>query len=716
VSAAVLAWHRLRWPREMDLARLQAISRLLAAAAGAPVVLETVGREGAVEHRLALPLSRSDAVIEQLRAAAPGLGMVALERRRPIEPTRALELRLTTSQRALRIEQAEIVSRAVLTALALARRGEQLVLQWQLLTAVPPARVASGSGSGEPLPMSVADVLVGRRGRLDGEGRQALRAKRALPVWRLAGRLAVSAATPAREQMLLRELVAALRLADSPGVRLLAKTCSPMRIDRFGRSWFAPLRLNSAELITVSGWPVGLTAGAPIERNGGRALPPSKAVPTGRRVVGVSTFPGRERPLALSAHDGLRHLHLLGPTGTGKSTLLLNLIAQDIAAGRGVVVIEPKGDLIREVLERVPADRLDDVVLFDPADERQPVGLNPLARNGRPPELVADQLLALFRGMYESSWGPRTNDIMAASLLTLARTAGATLCALPALLGEPSFRHRVVSALDDPIGLEPFWQAYENWSAAERQAAIAPTLNRIRPFLVRPQLRAVLGQARPRFDFSQVFSRRKVVLVSLAKGALGSEAAALLGSLILTQLWAAALRRATVSPARRQPVFVYVDEVQDYLRLPTDLGEALVQARGLGVGFVLAHQHLSQLDPSTRAAVLTNARSRVCFQLATDDARVLASGALSSDDLRELPVFEVYAQLVAEGAVQPWCSARTLPPSSSLSDPDDLCKRSRARYGIDRRIIDAELEQMIGGRRFGADDLSPRRRNDRGGR
>ena len=715
MNAATLAWHRLRWPREMDLARLQAISRLLAVAAGAPVVIETVGREGAVEHRLALPPARADAVIEQLRTAVPGLGVVTLEGRSPIEPRRALELRLTTSQRALRIEQAESVSRAVLTALALARRGEQLVLQWQLLTAMPPTRVASGAGSGEPLPMSVADVLVGRRGRLDGEARQALRAKRAFPVWRSVGRLAVRASTPAREQMLLRELVAALRLADSPGVRLFVKRCSPARIDRFARSWFAPLRLNSAEFVSVSGWPVGITAAVPVERSGAHALPPSKAVPSGERVVCVSTFPGRERPLALSARDGLRHLHLLGPTGTGKSTLLLNLIAQDIAAGRGVVVVEPKGDLIRDVVERIPARRLEDVVLLDPADERHPVGLNPLARNGRPPELVADQLLALFRGMYESSWGPRTNDIMAASLLTLARTAGATLCALPALLGEPSFRHRVVSALDDPIGLEPFWHAYENWSQAERQAAIAPTMNRIRPFLVRPQLRAVLGQARPRFDFSQVFSRRKVVLVSLAKGALGSEAATLLGSLILTQLWAAALRRATVSPERREPVFVYVDEVQDYLRLPTDVGEALVQARGLGVGFVLAHQHLSQLDASTRSAVLTNARSRVCFQLAPEDARVLASGALTADDLRELPVFEVYAQLVADGAVQPWCSGGTLPPSSPLSDPDALRKRSRERYGVDRQVVDAELEQLIGGR-FGADDLSPRRRNDRGGR
>src|SRR5262249_46292592 len=157
-----------------------------------------------------------------------------------------------------------------------------------------------------------------------------------------------------------------------------------------------------------------------------------------------------------------------------------------------------------DVLERIPEKRMDDVVVLDPADS-WPVGLNPLSAAGRPPELVADELLGMFRALYESSWGPRTNDILAASLLTLARTPGTTLCALPPLLLDAGFRQRIVAGLDDPIGLEPFWAGYEAWSEAERLAAIAPSLNRIRPFLLRPQLRGVLGQAQPRFGLSQVF-------------------------------------------------------------------------------------------------------------------------------------------------------------------------------------------------------------------
>ena len=398
----------------------------------------------------------------------------------------------------------------------------------------------------------------------------------------------------------------------------------------------------------------------------------------------------------------------------GKSTLLQNLITQDIAAGRAVVVIEPKGDLIHDVLERIPSHRLDDVVLLDPADEQQPVGLNPLATNGRPPELVADQLLGMFRSLYESSWGPRTNDILGASLLTLARTPGMTLCALPALLGDPAFRHRVVSGIDDPIGLEPFWMVFDAWSEAERSAAIAPTMNRIRPFLMRPQLRSILGQSQPRFDLTQVFTKRKILLVNLAKGVIGAEAAALLGSLILAQLWAAAQRRTTVPTERRHPTFVYIDEVQDYLRLPTDLGDALVQARGLGVGFVLAHQHLSQLDAATRSAVLQNARSRICFQLAAEDARVFADGSLAAEDFRELEAFEIYAQLVSDGAVQRWCSARTLPPSAAINDAANVRMASRKSYGVDRQVVDAEIERLISGNTIGSDDLVPRRRRDRG--
>jgi type IV secretory pathway TraG/TraD family ATPase VirD4 len=164
-----------------------------------------------------------------------------------------------------------------------------------------------------------------------------------------------------------------------------------------------------------------------------KALAPSSDIPSHGRVVMRSTYLGMERPLALSLADSLHHVHLVGPTGSGKSTLLLGLITQDMHAGRGVVVVDPKGDLGADVLDRVPADRVGDVVVLDPADEERPVGLNLLAHPGDSPELVVDQVVSIFHELYRDSWGPRTDDILRAALLTLVGVPGMTLAEVPLL-------------------------------------------------------------------------------------------------------------------------------------------------------------------------------------------------------------------------------------------------------------------------------------------
>jgi hypothetical protein len=379
-----------------------------------------------------------------------------------------------------------------------------------------------------------------------------------------------------------------------------------------------------------------------------------------------------------------------------------------------VVVIEPRGDLIADILERVPAARLGDVVLLDPTDTARPVGLNPLALAGRSPELVADQLLGLFHRLYAAHWGPRTQDILGASLLTLARTPNMTLTALPLLLTDAGFRRRIVPSVADPIGLAPFWRTFEGWREAERLNAIAPTMNKLRPLLLRPDVRAIIGQAQPRFALRQVFTERKVLLVNLAAGQVGPETSALLGSLVISQLWQAILGRSAIPPARRHPVSVVLDEFQTYLHLPVDLADALAQARGLGAPFTLAHQYLHQLDPAMRAGVLANAQSRVAFRLASEDARIMAADShLLPDDFQGLGAFECYAQLVARQAVQPWCSARTLPPSQPISDPALVRTTSRLRYGAPRDTIEAELHELVTPTRTPSpDDLLPRRRGD----
>jgi hypothetical protein len=292
-----------------------------------------------------------------------------------------------------------------------------------------------------------------------------------------------------------------------------------------------------------------------------------------------------------------------------------------------------------------------------------------------------------------------------------------TLCALPVLLNDASFRRRVVGRINDPIALGPFWAQYEAWSDAERAAATAPVQNKIRPMLINPRLRSVLGQVNPKFEVNDVFTKRRILLVNLAKGVVGPEASALLGSLIVAELWQAALGRTSIPPSKRHPVFMVFDEFQDFLNLPTDLADALGQARGLGVGLTLAHQHLHQLEPSMRSAVLANARSRLCFQLPLEDAKVIApSGSLpSAEEFTGLGAYECYVRLVADDSVQPWCSGRTLPPPPILRSPSEVLERSRRRYGTPRAEVEANIAVLVGGQLTKRDisDLEPRRR--RGG-
>ena len=707
-------WYELRWPREVTADQLLATFSILTTVVGTPCVLEVTGGPGGVVHRLGVHGRDLGGLLAQVRSAVPGLALTVVSRT-PLTIDRACEVRLNTRARALRTDDPERVARSVLNALALVGRGEALTLQWVLARPLIPSAVPKDAQLTGDHPISdVVSVLGGPNRPLDSDARAALRVKRGEPGWRVLGRLGVRAATTSRQRQLLARAVGALRTAESPGLHVRTRPINPRSVGLASLSWRYPTRLNLSELVTIVGWPMGRTSTLPVASAGSRSLPPSQTIPRTGRVLGTATFPGRERPLALSSGDGLRHMEVLGPTGSGKSTLLTNLIIQDMRAKRGVLVLDPKGDLIADALDLVPAERISDVVVIDPTDDA-PVGLNPLAAHGRSPELVADQLLSVFHTLY--TLGVRTQDILHAGLLTLAQVPGSTLASLPLLLSDAGFRRRVVSQIDDPVALGPFWSGFEQWSDAERVTATAPVLNKLRPFLLRPQLRAVIAQSTPKFEISEVFTERKIVLVNLAKGLLGPQASALLGALVISQFWQVTLGRAGIPQSRRHPVFVYLDEFADYLQLGTDLADALGQARGLGVGLVLAHQFLHQLDPAMRSAVLANARSRVCFQLTMEDARVMAAGGdePEAEDFASLAAYECYLQLVGGGAVQPWCSAATDPLPEPISDARAIRTASANSYGIARLQTEAALRETV----FGigpsdGHDLVPRRRG--GGR
>jgi Type IV secretory pathway, VirD4 components len=359
-----------------------------------------------------------------------------------------------------------------------------------------------------------------------------------------------------------------------------------------------------------------------------------------------------------------------------------------------VLVIEPKGDLVNDVLARVPAHRRDDVVIIEPNAERS-VGFNVLAGERDQAERRADQVVSLLAELHHGNLGPRSTDVALHAFTAVSRLSDGTLCDIPMLLTSPPFRRQVLTKVSDGLVLGPFFAWYDSLSDAERGQVVAPLLNKLRAFLSRDALRRMLGQAAPKFTLDELFSRRRVVLINLNKGELGPETASLLGALVLNQLWSAILRRSAVPHEQRHPVMVTIDEVQDYLHLPgVDLGDFFAQARGLGVAVTVAHQHLDQLSAAQRAGILANARSRVVFRPAPADAKPLAAAmgdALEGDDLMRLRAFEACAQLLVDSQITKPFSVKTRPLPAWSSSPTELRAASAKRYGVDG----AELDQAL---------------------
>ena len=695
-----LRWLSLHFGDQLGEAAVEGLLRQWALDHRAPVLtLEVRARLGQVHYFVGSSKATTADFSRQLGEWLPGLSVVDGAGRSTVQA--AGQLRGSSRLRPLRVDDPVAVSRAILGGLTAATgKGEELVLQLQLgprrMPMVVPADTPRAAHQG------LWQALTrGATGNIDGETRAALRAKVSQPGFACAIRLGVIAGTPERRRNLMHSLFAGLRSATGVSSQLRFRRCKPITVNEARSPLLWPLRLSTRELSGLLAWPLGSEAlpGQPAAHP--RKLRASVSVASSGRVVGISNAPGgEEQPLGLSVTASLLHLHVLGPTGTGKSTLLANLILQDLQSMRGCIVIDPKGDLVNDVLARVPSERADDIVVLDPSDISAPVGLNPLSGGFDDPaarQLAADSVLAVFHQLYADSWGPRTQDILHASLLTLARRSDASLVMLPLLLTNPGFRRSLTGSINDPIALGPFWAWYENLSDGERSQAIAPVMNKLRAVLMRPGVRAILGQINPRFNIRQVFTENKVLLVSLSKGTVGPDASALLGSLVIAQAWQATLERAAVPAARRRPVMIYVDEVQEYLHLPTDLADALAQARGLHVGFTLAHQFLGQLTPTMRSAILANARSQVCFQLSDDDAIAVARGGpqLVAEDFTSLGQFEIYAKLQTGRGAGNWASGRTLPMPNRAGKPSTVRAASRARWGRPLDEIERGFASLI---------------------
>jgi hypothetical protein len=424
--------------------------------------------------------------------------------------------------------------------------------------------------------------------------------------------------------------------------------------------------LSVPELAAVAHLPVD-EAIPGLHRAGAQAVSPPPGTPSagpGVKPIGVSDA-GHERPVGLRVADAAYHLHVLGATGSGKSELLAQLILDDATAGRGVVVIDPKGDLVTDVLMRLPEQVGEKVVLFDADSRSRPPVINPL--EGEDSARMVDDLVGIFSRIYASSWGPRTEDILRASLLTLTASPGTpTLVDLPRLLTVPMFRRRLVDQIDDGV-LLGFWHWYDSLTPAGQGQVIAPLMNKLRGVLLRPFVRAALAGGPSTVDMDAVLDGQ-ICLVRVGKDALGTETARLFGSIVVARTWQAATRRARVPKRLRRPCSLYIDECHNFLNLPYPLEDMLAEARAYPLSMTLAHQYLTQLPTELEEGISANARSKIYFTTSPEDARRLVRHSrprLSEHDLSNLGRFQIAARLVVDGAETPAFTATTrkLPPA-----------------------------------------------------
>ena len=691
---ASLVWREVSWPRpfEPDVA-LDLLARISADRSAGTVVFEARADAKGVRYLIGCDAAQISAVTQLVTSQVDDARFSFGTRR--AEVNSAARVRVSHHSLALSTDRVMAAVRSVLAGLAAAKAGHgELVLQVILGPRVAPSMLSDRLDDPRA---SWLDLIMGTVRPASAETRASMRIRAGAHGFKAIVRLGAVADTSAQEHHLISNLIGGMKVTESAGAHLRLSPEAAEALNTAHRPWRWPLTLCAPELVCLMGWPLGEGTLPGVAGLHPKVLPPPAGMRDSERAFAISSAAGQTVKLGVSAKDSLQHTVLLGPTGAGKSTAMLNIICADIAAGRGVLLIDPKSDLTCDVLARIPESRRKDVVVIDPADQC-PVGLNPLVGRRQNPSLVADSVLAVFKELFASSWGPRTQDILNSALLTLAQYPKSSLVWLPTLLTDAHFRRKLTSGITDQVGLGPFWAAYEAMSEGQRAQAIAPVMNKLRQFLLRPALRSVLGQTEPLFEMNDLFEKRRIVLVSLNKGLIGSEGARLLGSLVVAQLWPLILARAALPPERRHLVSVFIDEVQDYLTLPTDLADALSQARGLGVGFTLAHQYRNQLPPTLRAGVDANARNKIVFGLNAGDAHDMAAMApnLDAKDFMLLPRYGIYAQLMTDGHSSGWISGQTMPASPAISNPAELKAASAQAFGRPADQVEAEMLEAIG--------------------
>lgn len=402
-----------------------------------------------------------------------------------------------------------------------------------------------------------------------------------------------------------------------------------------------------------------------------------------------TTFRNQYRRFGIKTDDRRRHMYLIGKTGMGKSTVLENMIIDDIRAGRGVAVVDPHGDLAEKVIQFIPAHRIQDVIYFNPSDVNYPIAFNVVEQvDPQLRHLVASGLIGVFQKLWADSWGPRLEYILRNSILAILDYPNSTLLGVTRMLSDKSFRKKVVEQIQDPV-VKAFWTkefaGYADKFAAE---AVSPIQNKVGQFLSSSLIRNIVGQVKSSIDLRDVMDSGKILIMNLSKGRIGEDNSELLGAMIITKIQLAAMSRVNISENERRDFYLYVDEFQNFA---TDsFANILSEARKYRLNLIMGHQYVEQLSEKVKAAVFGNVGTLVVFRVGATDAEELVkefTPTFTEEDLVNLPKYNFCLKLMIDGVASDPFSARGLPP---------LTEKERTQNEI--KVIDHTREQYAGQR------------------
>lgn len=656
------------------------------------IVFETWATDHGITHRVLVPWQEADYIISQMRTLVPGVSVVPDNERPRPNWTQTAEIGMSKPSRTLSIPNSRDASASVLAAVQALNENEAVVVQWVFAHAEHDY-VPEDAPSNEP---GLLRRLLGVGGATRDEINDR-RAKQSEPNMLSIGRVGAVAETNPRAAHLVDRVTKAFS-AFSTAATYLKSDRRKLVVDNINEArtphWL-PAQFSLSELSALISWPIGQPFVAGLPRGASRHLFAGEDIPRTGRLLGYSNFPGHERPIALPYHRAVEHFYVGGAIGGGKSTLMANSFAQDVANGYGGIVIDASNSeshesLFYRALNYIPKDRVDDVIVIDVMKDRdKPVGFNVLDQGN--PRVVVDQVTELISHLYNDTSGVWVRQLLFHGLYTLSDAGNYALTDLPALLSpktpdEVVWADEMTRANKNPE-LKAFWTRWENMPRAEREKATSPLLNRIWQITARSEIANIVGQTNSAFKWSDVLANNKIVLISLI--GLPKETASIMGTLIVNALWTAAQ---TMSPER--PNFLYLDEFQLMTRLPMGLEDMLRLARKHGLGVVMGTQYIDDLSQDMKNAIINAVRSRMIFSTSSKEARIwqaeFGRQHVDERDLISLQRYEAIAQISTDAGISNPATLKALPPLATTGVATQALIASAKRYGTPVSQIENE--------------------------